>query len=145
MVPIALVLDKTRRLGETIASLRNCLPGDPGVLAGSRDARDLVSFRVYLAMQESIDVAAHLIADQGWGPTPSLREHFAVLANHGVLEPALAAALSAGVKVRNLIGHAYAEVDPVKLHAAAAELLRVVPLYVAALVGFAERSAGKTA
>jgi uncharacterized protein YutE (UPF0331/DUF86 family) len=35
------------------------------------------------------------------------------------LRIALAAELGDGVKIRNLIGHAYAAVDPVRLHAAA--------------------------
>jgi uncharacterized protein YutE (UPF0331/DUF86 family) len=61
-----------------------------------------------------------------------------VLAARGVLDAGLAAELSAGVKVRNLIGHAYAALDPRKLHAAAVALQRLVDPYCAAVLAFAE-------
>ena len=104
MVQIELVRDKIRRLRETVAALRSALPAEAGSLTG-RDARDLVSFRVYLGVQEAIDVASHVIADEGWGPAPSLRDHFTILAARGVLEHELAETLAASVKIRNLIGH----------------------------------------
>jgi uncharacterized protein YutE (UPF0331/DUF86 family) len=101
-----------------------------------------VSFRVYLAMQEAIDLASHVLADHGWGPASSLRDHFAILERRGVIAAALATPLADGVKVRNLIGHAYAEVDPAKLHAAAKHLLTILEPYCAAVLAFAERDPG---
>jgi uncharacterized protein YutE (UPF0331/DUF86 family) len=92
-------------------------------------------------MQEAIDLAAHVIADQGWGPLPNLREHFTVLTTKGVLPAELGTRLAAGVKVRNLIGHAYAEVDPVRLHAAAGELVDALEKFSAAVLAFAEAHA----
>jgi uncharacterized protein YutE (UPF0331/DUF86 family) len=100
MVRVDLVQHKVRRLRETLAALRACLLENPADLAGSRDACDLVSFRVYLAMQEAIDIASHLIADAGWGPAPSLREHFAILATRGVLDASLADQVGARVRSR---------------------------------------------
>jgi uncharacterized protein YutE (UPF0331/DUF86 family) len=107
-------------------------------MAASRDVRDLVSFRVYLVMQEAIDLCSHVIADQGWGPVPSLRDHFALLAEKGVLSSDLAGRLSAGVKLRNLVGHGYAEVDPTKMQAAARELAGLVDPFCNAMLAFAE-------
>jgi uncharacterized protein YutE (UPF0331/DUF86 family) len=141
MVRLDVVRNKVRRLRDTGQALSRALPVDFTTLAGDRDALDLVSFRVYLAMQEAIDLAAHLIADQGWGPAPSLREHFSILRDRGVIDPSLGALLEAGVKVRNLIGHAYAEVDPLKLHRAATELGGLVDPYCAAVLAFAESAA----
>ena len=142
MVRVDLVREKVRRLRRTSESLASCLPRDATQLGGDRDSLDLVSFRVYLAMQEAIDLAAHIIADQGWGPAPSLRDHFVILADKGVVDGALAASLADGIKVRNLIGHAYAEVDPAKLHAAATALQPLVDRYCAAVLTFAEPLAG---
>jgi hypothetical protein len=64
MVRIELVRDKIRRLRATVAALRDALPANHAGLY--RDALDLVSFRVYLGLQEAIDLASHLIADEGW-------------------------------------------------------------------------------
>jgi uncharacterized protein YutE (UPF0331/DUF86 family) len=140
MVQVELVRDKIRRLRETAAAPRSALPAEAAWLTG-RDARDLVSFRVYLGVQEAIDVASQVIADEGWGPAPSLRDHFTILATRGVLEHDLAETLAASVKIRNLIGHAYAEVDPVKLHAAATELLAVLEAFSARVLAHAEQRA----
>jgi len=138
MVRLDLVRDKIGRLRETAALLRACLPGQAAAMAASRDVRDLVSFRVYLVMQEAIDLCSHVIADQGWGPVPSLRDHFSLLADKGVLSSDLAGRLSAGVKLRNLVGHGYAEVDPAKMQAAARELAGLVDPFCNAMLAFAE-------
>ena len=141
MVRIDLVRDKIRRLRQTLAALGACLPADAFSLTGDRDRLDLVSFRVYLAIQEAVDLASHIIADQAWGPAPSLRDHFVILARQGVIDHAAASAMAGGVKVRNLIAHGYAEVDPVKLHAAAAVLPGLTEGFCAAVLGWAEREA----
>ena len=137
MVRIELVRDKIRRLRDTVAALRDALPASHDGLS-HRDALDLVSFRVYLGLQEAIDLASHVIADEGWGPAPSLRDHFTILASHKVLEPGLAMTLAGGVKVRNLIGHAYADVDPAKLHEAATALVGVLDAFCLAVLSYSE-------
>jgi uncharacterized protein YutE (UPF0331/DUF86 family) len=67
-----------------------------------------------------------------------LRDHFAVLADKGVLPSDLADRLSAGVKLRNLVGRGYAEVDPAKMRAAAGELATLVDPFCSAILAFAE-------
>jgi uncharacterized protein YutE (UPF0331/DUF86 family) len=140
MVRIDLVRAKIGRLKDTVGALRGGLP-PAGATSASRDTIELASFRVYLGVQEAIDLCAHIIADQGWGPVPSLREHFTMLATKGVLEAELAAQLAAGVKVRNLIAHAYAEVDAAKLFAAAYDLADLLEAFCREILGFAESGA----
>jgi uncharacterized protein YutE (UPF0331/DUF86 family) len=140
MVRMDLVREKIRRLRATLDLLARCLPADAAVLA-DRDALDLVSFRVYLAMHEAVDLASHMIADEGWGPAPSLREHFDILRDRGVIDASLQVALASGVKVRNLIAHGYVEVDRDKLLAAAAALGPLGESYCAAVLTWAESHA----
>lgn len=141
MVKVDLVLDRIRRLRETGEALLRVLPTDDARLAQDRDVRDLVSFRVYLIAQEANHVAAHVITDQGWGPTTSLHEHFSTLAARAVVAPDLAERWASAIKVRNLIGHGYAAVDPAKLHAAARELAGLIDPFCAAVLAFAEANA----
>lgn len=138
MTQVELVRDKVRRLLHVGELLRTSLPDRPEALGSNEDVLHLVAFRVYLGLQEALDLASHVIADEGWGPAASLREHFEILARHGVLQPALAQALADGVKVRNLIGHAYGDVDPVKLHGAAALLPALLSDFCAQVLGYAE-------
>jgi uncharacterized protein YutE (UPF0331/DUF86 family) len=136
MVRIDLVRAKIARLRKTAASLSRCLPASALILKTDDDALDLVSFRFYLAMQEVIDICAHVVSDLGWGPVPTLRDHFSVLRERGVLPPDMAAQFEKAIKVRNLIGHAYAAVDPDLLHAAATALQPLIDPFCEAVLSF---------
>lgn len=139
MTRIEVVRDKIRRLRHVVALLVRSTPDDPTVLARDEDRLHLVAFRVYLGMQEAIDLASHIIADEGWGPVASLRDHFEILAREGVLASQTATLLADGVKIRNLIGHAYGDVDPVKLHSGARALPRLLEGFCSDVLAFAER------
>jgi uncharacterized protein YutE (UPF0331/DUF86 family) len=141
MVQIHVVRQKVARMRDTGQWLAACLPSAAADMAGDRDLRDLVSFRVYLLVQDAIDICSHVVADQGWGPVPSLRDHFTFLADQGVLPSALADQLAAAVKVRNLVGHGYAAVDARKMHEAAHQIIALVDPFCEAILSFAESRA----
>jgi uncharacterized protein YutE (UPF0331/DUF86 family) len=140
MVRVDLVRDKIRRIRGTLAMLARVLPPDATGLT-DRDKIDLVAFRVYLVVQECVDVASHVIADEGWGPAPSLRDHFAILEQRTVIDAALCSELSSAIKVRNVIAHGYADVDAAKLHEAATELKTLAERYCTTLLNWAEKRA----
>src|SRR5205814_8619799 len=79
----------------------------------------LVSFNLMLAVQSCLDIASHLIAEQGWAPAPSLSDAFVRLGAHGVISRNTAAALKDAAGLRNVVAHGYAGADPKKIHAAA--------------------------
>jgi len=84
--------------------------------------RDLAAFYLLLGIQEAIDVAAHWVADAGWGPPDDASSTFDVLADHDVIDRTLAEALHRAVGLRNRIAHGYARIDHARLHAEATEL-----------------------
>jgi uncharacterized protein YutE (UPF0331/DUF86 family) len=141
MVRIEVVREKIRRMRATLAMLARVRPARASALK-DRDAIDLVAFRVYLVVQEAVDIASHLIADEGWGPAPSLRDHFAILEQQGVIDASLSGELSSAVKVRNVIAHGYADVDVAKLHDAATELASIGERYCASVLAWAEGRKG---
>ena len=65
-------------------------------------ARDLSLFYLFLAIQECIDLAAHWVADGGWGEPDDAGSAFDVLADRGVIDRDTASALRAAVGLRNL-------------------------------------------
>jgi len=138
MVQLEIVRQKIARMRDTGQWLKACLPAGSADMVRDRDVRDLVSFRVYLLVQDAIDICSHIIADQGWGPVPSLRDHFTFLADKGILPSGLASQLAAAVKVRNLVGHGYVAVDPQKMHEAAVEIVAMVDPFCASVLSFAE-------
>ena len=132
MVQLEVVRQKVARMRDTGQWLQASLPAAFTDMVSDRNVRDLVSFRVYLLVQDAIDICSHIIADQGWGPVPSLRDHFMFLADRGVLPGGVAGQLAAAVKVRNLVGHGYVAVDPQKMHEAAVEIGALVDPFCAA-------------
>ncbi|MEO8682888.1 MAG: DUF86 domain-containing protein [Vicinamibacterales bacterium] len=79
-------------------------------LAAIKD-RDLAIFYLFLALQECIDLAAHWVADAGWGVPDDAGSTFDVLADRGVIDRPVADRLREGVGLRNRIAHGYALLD----------------------------------
>jgi uncharacterized protein YutE (UPF0331/DUF86 family) len=78
--------------------------------------RDLSLFYLFLAIQECIDLAAHWVADGGWGEPDDAGSAFDVLADRGVIERDTATALRAAAGLRNRIAHGYAPLDYGRVH-----------------------------
>lgn len=85
--------------------------GDADAFLATMKDRDLAIFYLFLALQESIDLAAHWVADAGWGAPDDAGSTFDVLADRGAIERALADRLREGVGLRNRIAHGYALLD----------------------------------
>jgi uncharacterized protein YutE (UPF0331/DUF86 family) len=82
--------------------------------------RDVAAFYLMLAIQECIDIAAHWVADEGWGSPDDAANTFDVLAERRVIQPALADALHGAVGLRNRIAHGYAQLDHDRIRTEAA-------------------------
>ena len=83
------------------------------------DIIEQVAFNMLLAVQEAVDLGSHIVTDEGWGAPASLGDTFTFLRQHGVITTETAEAMQRGTKLRNLIAHAYGDVDPNKLFLAA--------------------------
>ncbi len=111
MVNADLVAAKLAELALRLAQVRRHVPASAADLAASHDALDLVSFNLMLAIQVCADVCSHVIADEGWTLARTLGEGFDRLAEHGVIEPGVAASLRKAVRVRNIVAHGYSGID----------------------------------
>lgn len=111
MTDTGLVLDKLRRIRDGIALVRARRPSAPAVLATDLVLRDALALALLVTVQETIDVAYHVVADEGWGLPDSHGDAFDLLASHGVLGAELAQRVAAVARVRNRIAHGYASVD----------------------------------
>ncbi len=118
MVDAALVTSKLSELADRVGRVRKHAKADAAALGTDRDALELVSFNLMLAVQACADIASHIIADEGWSPAGSLADGFARLASHGVISAPTQLALSRAVGLRNVVAYGYAGVDPAAVHAA---------------------------
>lgn len=72
-----------------------------------------------LAVQSCVDIASHVIADEGCPPAGTLADAFARIADQGVISPKTKHALMRAVGLRSVVAHGYAGMDPASVHAAA--------------------------
>ena len=118
MIDRALVASKLGELAEHVARVRTRRTVTAEDLRRDRDALDLVSFNLMLAVQACADVASHVIADEGWPPATSLGAAFERLRDRDVITAPVCEALVRGVGLRNITAHGYAGVRSEMVHAA---------------------------
>lgn len=116
MVNEGLVRTKLSELGERIERVRARCPATADALAADRDALEIVAFNLMLAVQVCADIAAHLVADEGWPAPRTLAEGFDRLAEHGVTTPPTSEALKRAVGLRNVVAHGYARINAGMVH-----------------------------
>jgi uncharacterized protein YutE (UPF0331/DUF86 family) len=75
------------------------------------DVEDIVVLNVTRAAQAAADIAAHVVAAEGYGLPDSLAAGFTLLERHGVIDGALAARMRQAMGFRNVAVHAYETVD----------------------------------
>lgn len=95
---------------------------DRTVLA-DRTAREVVTLNLFVALQQSLSLAAHWIADAGLSVPQSYTETLDHLGARNVIPPELAQRLAAASGLRNLIAHRYGALDWGRVHQIASEQL----------------------
>lgn len=118
MVQLDIVQRKLAELAARVARVRAHRRATPDELASDRDALDLVAFNLMLAVQAACDLAAHLIADEGWTAPPTVAESFSQLADHQVITAATANVMRRAVGFRTVVAHGYAGIDVAATHMA---------------------------
>ena len=91
-------------------------------IAGDPRAEIASSVDLFAAQgQKIIDLAAHWVADNGWGTADDAGSTFDALVEHGVSDRATIEVVQAAVGLRNRIAHGYAALDPERLYDEARE------------------------
>ncbi len=113
-------------LGERLAAVdrhlrrvADQLPDRPEQLLPATGASDAVVLHLWQAVQITIDLALSWCVRAGLGAPPTYSEAFRRLAAEGLLEDELAMRLVRAVGFRNLLVHAYADLDLARVHAVA--------------------------
>jgi uncharacterized protein YutE (UPF0331/DUF86 family) len=77
------------------------------------DTQNMVLFAMYRAVQLSIDLGQHVIAERGLPVPSAYRELFRVLADAGIVSADLGKRLQGWAGFRNVIAHDYGRIDMV--------------------------------
>ena len=104
-----------------IASIRKCLERIRTVTSATSkslddpDIQDIFVLNLQRAVQATVDLAAHLVADEKIGLPTNLKENFALLESRQIIESSLSRRLQAMVGFRNIAVHDYQQLDLVIL------------------------------
>lgn len=121
MVKRDVVINKLGRARTWLNDAESLFERSPEEFRTDIKGRDLGLFYLFLAIQECIDLAAHWVADEGWGEPDDASSAFDLLADRGVITRESATALRAATGLRNRIAHGYALLDYDRVHREARE------------------------
>ena len=105
-------------LSAKVESLRRCLgriaektPSQYQDLLDDYDLQDIISINLERAIQNSVDIASHIIARSEEPAPETMSDAFSALAKLGVIDESMERALIAAVGFRNIAVHAYQKID----------------------------------
>ena len=75
------------------------------------DRQESILFNLQMAVQNCIDIAAHIVSEEGYGVPGSSNEMFYMLEENHLIDSPLTEKMVKAVGLRNLIVHEYAKID----------------------------------
>ncbi len=116
-----------------LARIRSKLPSTRHAFLEDQDARDIVVLNLFVALQHTIALATHWLAELGLDVPERSAEVFRALAKHQILDAELAERLASAAGLRDLIAHRYGMLDWERIYEIAATELDDLDLYSQAL------------
>jgi len=123
VVDETIVATKVAAIRDAVDRIRGVLPRELDAFQSDRTAREVVVLNLFVALQETVSLATHWLADAGLDVPGSYREIFLDLAERGRIPRDLAQRLAAAASFRNLVAHQYGILDPARVHAIASKEL----------------------
>ena len=122
-----------------VRDLRNAADITWDVYRTDKRARRFVERTLHIMIEACIDVAQHVISDEGFREPSSYRDAFAVLAEHGILHKEDLERFENIASFRNLIVHYYERVDDAVVFGLFKENLSDFDLFVERIIEYLER------
>lgn len=117
MVNAALVRRKIMRFRTALDRLAAKSPMALDAFLANEDAQDIVCRNLQLAIQVCIDIATHIVAEEGWTPPKDLASLVESLRAHGVIDDPTATSMRKAIGFRNILVHEYDVLDLAIVHA----------------------------
>ena len=113
-------------ISEKLESLRRCVqrvqkkcPATPEELMEDPDLQDIISLNLTRAVQLSVDIAVHILADLDVKPPDTMGSAFDALMSAQIIKADLAGRLKKAVGFRNIAIHNYEAIDWAIVHSIA--------------------------
>lgn len=121
MVDKCILASRIAAVRDAVDRIRAVLPDAPEALEADRTAREVVVLNLFVALQETLTLASHWLADEGLAVPSAYADVFRILARNGVIHEDLAGRLAAAAGLRNVIAHRYVALDLRRIHQVAVE------------------------
>jgi uncharacterized protein YutE (UPF0331/DUF86 family) len=110
MVDRDILLAKIASIRKHLDRVQSATRGEPQSL-DILDIQDIFVLNLQRAVQATVDLAAHIVADEKLGLPDSLKENFVLLERAQIIQPSLSKRLQAMVGFRNIAIHDYERLD----------------------------------
>ena len=111
MVDHDLILSKASSLKRHLGRVREKSSIDFQTFLRDLDCQESVLFNLQMAVQNCIDIAAHIVSEEGFGVPGSTSELFYLLEENGYLDPKTTENMVRSVGFRNLVVHEYGKLE----------------------------------
>ena len=116
MIDKNVVLDKASRTNRHLGRIRKKKNISLDQFLDDIDTQDIVLFNLQVAIQNCIDIASHIISDEGLGVANSTSEIFYILQDNDFIDAHLTEKIIAAIGFRNLVAHEYGNLDLKKVY-----------------------------
>ena len=111
MVDRDLILAKAGSVQKYLSRVMEKRDTDLQIFLKDLDRQESILFNLQMAVQNCIDIAAHIISEEGFGVPGSTNEMFYLLEANGYLDRELTEKMVKAVGFRNLIVHEYGKIE----------------------------------
>jgi len=111
MVDTEIILAKAGAVSKHLRRIEEKVSTDIDRFLTDADRQDIVLFNMQMAIQNCIDIAAHIISDRGLGVPGSNNEMFYMLEENRIIDREMSAKMVQAIGFRNLVAHEYARLD----------------------------------
>lgn len=111
MVDKDLILAKASSVKRHLRRIEEKRNIDLNIFLKDIDLQESILFNLQMAIQNCIDIAAHIISDEGLGVPGSTNEMFYLLEENGYLDRDITEKMVKAVGFRNLIVHEYEQIE----------------------------------
>lgn len=134
MVDKDIVLAKTSAAKKHLKRIDNLSQTPVHTFLNDNDVQDIALFNIQMAVQNCIDMAAHIISEAGLGTPGSTNEMFYCLEENGYIDRQLSEKMVKAVGFRNLVVHEYGKLDLKRVHRIIQDDIRDIDEFLKAII-----------
>ncbi len=124
-----LISRKIIQLERALGRIAGHIGRNAGVFSADYDAQDIVYRNFQIVVQNCVDIASHIIAEENFEIPRTMGESFDVLHRRGIIPAAMAKELRNMTVLRNIIVHDYTRIKIEKAYPLLENSLKTLPKF----------------